>query len=54
MKYTKYLAVLSAALMMSSCSSDFLDKEPSENASEEQIQDLLEKNPAAIQAYITG
>ncbi|MCS2309475.1 hypothetical protein NXW05_00420 [Phocaeicola vulgatus] len=31
-----------------------MDKEPSENASEEQIKDLLDKDPAAIQAYITG
>ena len=34
MKYTKYLAILAAAFMMGSCSDDFLDKEPSENASE--------------------
>ena len=33
MKYTKYLAILAAAFMMGSCSDDFLDKEPSENAS---------------------
>ena len=37
MKYTKYLAILAAAFMMGSCSDDFLDKEPSENASEDQI-----------------
>lgn len=54
MKYTKYLAVLSAALMMGSCSSDFLDKEPSESASQEQIEDLLSKDPTAVQAFITG
>lgn len=54
MKYTKYMAVLTAAFMMSACGDDFLEKEPSQNASEEQIQDLLEKNPSAIQAYITG
>lgn len=40
MKYTKYLAILAAAFMMGSCSDDFLDKEPSENASEDQIKDL--------------
>ena len=54
MKYTKYLAILAAAFMMGSCSDDFLDKEPSENASEDQIKDLLDKDPTAIQAYITG
>lgn len=54
MKYTKYLAILVAAFMMGSCSDDFLDKEPSENASEDQIKDLLDKDPTAIQAYITG
>ena len=53
MKYTKYLAILAAAFMMGSCSDDFLDKEPSENASEDQIKDLLDKDPTAIQAYIT-
>ena len=42
MKYTKYLAILAAAFMMGSCSDDFLDKEPSENASEDQIKDLLD------------
>ncbi|MDB0762600.1 hypothetical protein POY69_00670 [Phocaeicola vulgatus] len=52
MKYTKYLAILAAAFMMGSCSDDFLDKEPSENASEDQIKDLLDKDPTAIQAYI--
>ena len=31
--------------MMGSCSDDFLDKEPSENASEDQIKDLLDKDP---------
>lgn len=51
MKYTKYLAILAAAFMMGSCSDDFLDKEPSENASEDQIKDLLDKDPTAIQAY---
>lgn len=50
MKYTKYLAILAAAFMMGSCSDDFLDKEPSENASEDQIKDLLDKDPTAIQA----
>ena len=45
MKYTKYLAILAAAFMMGSCSDDFLDKEPSENASEDQIKDLLDKDP---------
>ena len=54
MKYTKYLAILAAAFIMGSCSDDFLDKEPSENASEDQIKDLLDKDPTAIQAYITG
>lgn len=54
MKYTKYLAALTAAFMMTACGDDFLEKEPSQNASEEQIQDLLEKDPTAIQAYITG
>lgn len=47
MKYTKYLAILAAAFMMGSCSDDFLDKEPSENASEDQIKDLLDKDPTA-------
>ena len=51
MKYTKYLAILAAAFMMGSCSDDFLDKEPSENASEDQIKDLLDKDPTAIQSY---
>ena len=54
MKYTKYIGILAAAFMMSSCGEDFLDKEPSENASAEQIQDAIEHDPTAIQAYITG
>ena len=43
MKYTKYLAILAAAFMMGSCSDDFLDKEPSENASEDQLKICLIK-----------
>ena len=54
MKYTKYLAALTAAFMMTACGDDFLEKEPNGSASEEQIQDLLKKDPTAIQAYITG
>ena len=54
MKYTKYLAILAASFLLGSCSDDFMDKEPTENASEDQIKDLLEKDPTAIQAYITG
>lgn len=54
MKYTKYIGILAAAFMMSSCGEDFLDKEPTENASAEQIQEAIEHDPTAIQAYITG
>ena len=43
MKYTKYLAILAAAFMMGSCSDDFLDKEPSENASEAKLKICLIK-----------
>lgn len=55
MNYIKIFTILVIAPFFAiSCSGDFLDKEPSENASEEQIKELLEKNPGAIQAYITG
>lgn len=54
MKYSKYLMLLAIPAFMASCSSDFLDKDVSENASEEQIQDAINKNPAAIDAFISG
>ena len=54
MRYTKYLALLAASFLMASCGDDFLDTELTGNASEEQIKDLLDKKPTAIQAYITG
>lgn len=54
MRYKRFLAILAAAFMLGACSDDFMDKQPSENASEDQIKDLLEKDPTAIQAYITG
>lgn len=54
MKYSKYLMLLTIPAFMASCSSDFLDKDVSKNASEEQIQDAINKNPAAIDAFISG
>lgn len=54
MKYSKYLMLLAIPAFMASCSSDFLDKDVSENASEEQIQDAINRDPAAIDAFISG
>ena len=54
MKYSKYLAVAAAALMMGACSDDFLDKEPTKNASEDQVMDAIEQDPEAINAFISG
>ena len=54
MKYSKYLAIAAAALMMGACSDDFLDKEPSKNASEEQVQDAIKRDPEAINSFISG
>ena len=46
-----HISILAAAFMMGSCSDDFLDKEPSENASEDQSKDLLDKDPTACLLY---
>ncbi|WP_319504031.1 RagB/SusD family nutrient uptake outer membrane protein [Bacteroides graminisolvens] len=54
MRYNKIFMAFFAALFISSCSGDFLDKEPTQNASEEQVQELLKNDPTKIQAYITG
>ena len=54
MKFLKYITLCAAALTLGSCADDFLDKEPSEYASEDQIKEVIERDPSAIQAYITG
>ncbi len=54
MKYTKYLAIMAAAWTLSSCGDSFLDKEPTQNASEDQLKALLAKDPTNIKAYISG
>lgn len=54
MKFLKYMALCAAAFSLGSCADDFLDKEPSEYASEDQIKEVIENDPSAIQAYITG
>lgn len=54
MKYMKYFTLLVAVFLIYSCSDDFLDNEPTRYVSEDQIKDLLEKDPTAIQAYISG
>lgn len=55
MKYTKILAAFSTALLITtSCSDGFLDIDPTQNITEEQIQELLKKDPEKIQAYISG
>ena len=54
MKYSKYLWILAASACMASCSDDFLNKYPTENASEEAVEDAIERDPSAVQGYITG
>lgn len=54
MKYSKYILWLAAPFLFASCGDDFLNRLPSENASEEQVQDAIERNPDAIKGYITG
>lgn len=54
MKYSTYLCALAASVCMASCSDDFLNRLPSENASEESVEDAIERDPSAVQGYITG
>lgn len=54
MKYAKYLVVAAAAFCMQSCSDDFLDKEPSKNASLEQVQEAIDQDPEALNAFVSG
>ena len=48
MKFLKYMALCAAAFSLGSCADDFLDKEPSEYASEDQIKEVIETDPSAI------
>ena len=55
MNFIKNIALCGVVCCLTaSCGDDFLDKMPSENASEDQINDILGTEPEAIQAYITG
>ncbi len=54
MKYIKLLLIVNILYFVSACSDDFLNTEPSQYASEDQIKDLLEHDPSMISAYVNG
>ena len=55
MKTIKYIVVLILVqLSIASCSSDFLDTNINENASEEQVQDAIANDPTKLKGYISG
>lgn len=54
MKNKLYITLLSGALVLGSCSKDFLETHPSEFASEDQIADASEDRPGLQLANISG
>lgn len=54
MKYIKIAALSAVLAFTTSCSDSFLDTDPTQNASNDQVQDLLAKDPSKIQAFISG
>lgn len=55
MKKLKYILLLIVMpILISACSSSFLDTDLNENASDDQVQDAINRDPSKIKGYISG
>lgn len=53
-KFLKYGALLSTALIATSCGEDYLDRQPEGDLSEEAVRDVMAKDPEQITAFVNG
>lgn len=49
-----FSALLAAALLMTACSEDYLETTPTHVLDQESVNDVMQSDPAQVQAYVTG